>query len=147
MVARIGIGGEAVTGTGDADSSRTAPCVQSGSRNPVAVERALTSALVQVQWAIDDEDVGARILDNLLSARLIACGQILGPMTSRYWWQGSVRRTTEWLVVCKTTSARADDVVRAVAAQHPYDVPEIVVTEILDTVEAYARWVAAETIL
>lgn len=132
-----------MTGTGDAGSSRTAACVQPGSCDAVAVG----SALVQVQWAIDDEDAGARIIDSLLSARLIACGQMLGPMTSRYWWRGSVRRATEWLVICKTTSVRANDVVMAVAAQHPYEVPEVVVTEILATSEAYARWVAGETIL
>lgn len=150
MVARITNGGRALTK--DGDSSGEAAFAQAGRGGGMAFEDRIRKdpmegALVQVQWTIDDEDKAEQIIDTLLAARLVACAQVLGPITSRYWWQGSMRRATEWLVVCKTTSARATEAVASVVAQHPYEVPEVMVTPVLVAPSAYERWVAAETVL
>ena len=84
-------------------------------------------------------------MQDLLNRRLIACAQTIGPVTSRYWWQGAIEQAQEWLFVCKATADRLDEVIDAVRARHPYEVPEIVAFEITGGLDAYTDWVAAET--
>ena len=86
-----------------------------------------------------------RSATELLSRRLIACAQTIGPITSRYWWQGSINQSEEWLFLCKTTPDLVADVVDCVRALHPYDTPEIVASTITDGLESYIDWIVAET--
>jgi|HubBroStandDraft_6_1064221.scaffolds.fasta_scaffold05754_8 periplasmic divalent cation tolerance protein len=96
---------------------------------------------VQIQFAIDDAARGDSIVESLLAAHLIACGQRTGPMTSRYWWGGSVEQAEEWLVILKTRSELASRVIDAVVSKHPYEVPEVVAVPILDGSRAYLAWI------
>jgi periplasmic divalent cation tolerance protein len=100
---------------------------------------------IQVQFAIDDIARGEAIVLDLLSARLVACAQTVGPVTSRYWWEGSINQTQEWLFVCKTTRERLDDVIERVRGRHPYEVPEIVAFDITGGLDAYVDWIVTET--
>lgn len=70
---------------------------------------------------------------------------MLGPITSHYRWEGRTTRATEWLVAAKTTAEAADRVVHAITSEHPYDVPEVVITPIVGGHAAYLDWVAAES--
>jgi periplasmic divalent cation tolerance protein len=105
----------------------------------------VTARAVQVQFTIDDETARDAIVDDLLRRRLVACAQMLGPVTSRYWWDGEISEAREWLVVCKTAPGRVDEVVETIRARHPYDVPEIVVGEVTGGLGAYLDWIDAET--
>jgi periplasmic divalent cation tolerance protein len=100
--------------------------------------------IVHVQFSIDDRTLGDEIASALLNARLVACVQTVGPVTSRYWWQGSIAEAQEWLFVCKTTRERSTEVVELIRRRHPYEVPEIVGYDLAGN-EPYAAWVAAET--
>ena len=100
--------------------------------------------IVHVQFSIDDRARGDEIASELLNERLVACVQTVGPVTSRYWWHGSVNETHEWLFVCKTTRERCAEVFALCGLRHPYEVPEIVEYEVAGD-ESYAEWVAAET--
>ena len=100
---------------------------------------------IQVQFAIDDAVQGEAIVVDLLHRRLVACAQTVGPVTSRYWWRGSISQAREWLFLCKTTPERLDDVIEAIRLAHPYEVPEIVACEITAGLESYVQWIAAET--
>ena len=105
----------------------------------------MTSRAVQLQFTIDDEDARDAIVDELLRRRLVACAQTLGPLTSRFWWDGEISEAREWLVVCKTVPSRLEAVIETITVRHPYDVPEIVVSEITGGLAAYLDWVTAET--
>jgi len=100
---------------------------------------------LKVQFAIDDAITGEAIVNDLLNQRVIACAQTIGPVTSRYWWHGSINQAQEWLFVCATTADRLDEVVDAIRVRHPYEVPEIVAFEIAGALDAYTDWIAAET--
>ena len=78
---------------------------------------------------------------HLVERRLVACAQVSAPITSTYRWEDRVEQATEVLVVCKTTATAATALVDEIAARHPYDVPEIVVTPVLATNAAYRAWV------
>jgi periplasmic divalent cation tolerance protein len=100
---------------------------------------------VHVQFAIDDLPLGEAIVEELLSSRMIACAQTVGPVTSRYWWQGSINEAQEWLFLCKTAQERRAEVIERIRARHPYDVPEIVAGDITGGLDAYLDWIDRET--
>ena len=100
---------------------------------------------VQIQIAIDDPERALAIIDALLDARLISCGQRVGPITSRFRWEGERQSAEEWLVLGKTTDDRLDEVIAAVVAVHPYDVPEVIATPVVGGLAAYLAWNEAET--
>ena len=106
-----------------------------------------TRGCVQVQTAAGSKEEADRLASALLERRLAACVQVLGPMESRYWWEGRLESATEWLCLAKTTADRADDVVDAVRDAHSYDTPEVLVTPIGGGNDRYLRWVGDTVIL
>lgn len=82
--------------------------------------------------------------DSLLDARLAACVQIIGPVESRYWWQGNREIAGEWLCLVKTRTALLDRVIAAVRAAHSYDTPEVLAVPIIGGDPAYLAWLADE---
>jgi len=99
--------------------------------------------VIQLSVAVPSEEVGAAVADALLDGRLAACVQVLGPMTSRYWWQGAREEATEWLLLAKTSDDRLDAAVAAVRSAHPYDVPEVLATPVVGGDAEYLAWVAS----
>lgn len=89
--------------------------------------------------------VKARQIGTLLVERqLAACVNLLPGVESVFRWQGAVETVAEVLAVFKTTAAGYPLLAEALAAQHPYDVPEIVALVPRDVAAAYAGWVASE---
>ena len=102
---------------------------------------------VQVQTTAGSREEADRLASVLLERRLAACVQLLGPVESRYWWEGRVESASEWLCLAKTTAARVDEVVAAIGDAHSYDTPEVLVTAVRGGNERYLRWVEETVIL
>ena len=90
-----------------------------------------------------DRDEAIRIADMLVGARLAACVQILPEILSIYRWQGEVTRSSEVLLLAKTTSDRFDDLDKAVREIHSYETPEIVAIEVTAISGPYLEWLEA----
>lgn len=103
------------------------------------------SSHVQVTTVTDSREAAQQISAAVVRDKLAACGQVSGPVTSTYWWQGALESAEEWRVVFKTTAALAQATVAAVAAAHTYEVPEILVTPIVGGHAAYLAWIDSET--
>lgn len=88
-----------------------------------------------------DEAAAEALVDRLVEERLVACGNIVPGLKSIYRWQGEVERAAEVLVVFKTTSAGARELIRRVPELHPYDVPEILVLPVEAGHGPYVQWV------
>lgn len=86
----------------------------------------------------------AEHVSKLVQERLIACAQCT-QVTSTYRWEGSVERNEEVRAHLHTTAARARQVRARVEADHPYDVPCVLVLPVVDALPAYADWVAQQT--
>lgn len=99
---------------------------------------------VQVMTAAGSRDEADAIAAALLDDRLAACVQIIGPVQSRYRWQGRVNSAEEWLCVVKTTAEAADRATAEIARVHSYDTPEIIVTPIVGGAPSYLAWIDAE---
>jgi periplasmic divalent cation tolerance protein len=101
---------------------------------------------IQVLVSIDSED-GAKELQRLLvDHRAAACVQVLGPISSTYWWQGKMEDAQEWLCLAKTQAQLYEKLESLVKENHPYETPEIIAVPILVGNKAYLEWIEATTI-
>lgn len=92
------------------------------------------------------EEVGAQIARSLLEQKLAACVNILGPVRSLYWWEGEIQDDREVLLLVKTRSGLVEgQLIPAVQAIHPYQVPEVIALPIEKGLEAYLNWIGAST--
>jgi periplasmic divalent cation tolerance protein len=88
-----------------------------------------------------EENSANVIAESLVSQQLAACVSLLGPITSVYRWQGQVEQSEEVLLMIKTTSNNFNALQQAIAAQHPYEVPEIIATPITQGLPEYLTWI------
>lgn len=98
-----------------------------------------------VTTTCDDEGKARALARSAVEARTAACAQVLGPLTSAYWWEGGVTEAQEWMVVFKTTTERFPDLESHVNTHHTYEVPELVATPVSTGSTAYLDWVSRET--
>ncbi|GLY63873.1 divalent-cation tolerance protein CutA [Amycolatopsis taiwanensis] len=103
------------------------------------------SSYVIVSSTTDSEDAARDLAAGAVDAKLAACAQIVGPITSVYRWEGRVRTDTEWRVELKTAADRLAPLVDLLKANHSYDVPEIIATPIEGGSEDYLAWLVSET--
>ncbi len=101
--------------------------------------------VIQIQVVHSDRDALESMITELVGERLIACGQVVGPIGSTFFWEGFVQRAEEWLALLKTSRGVVDDLVARLAEVHSYDVPEILVTEITGGYTPYLDWVVERT--
>jgi periplasmic divalent cation tolerance protein len=85
-----------------------------------------------------------RIANALLAQRLAACVQIVGPITSHYWWQGKIEQATEYQCLIKSRQDLFAAVEAAIIAVHPYQTPEILAQAVMAGGAGYLAWLAAE---
>lgn len=91
------------------------------------------------------EASAAPLVDALLEQRLVACAQMVGPVRSRYRWQGVVEESSEILLVLKGARDRLAALREAILARHPHEVPEIVELPVAGGHLPYLEWILAET--
>ena len=97
-------------------------------------------SLVEIRITAPDADVAERVSRLLVEGGLVACVQEV-PITSTYVWNGAVERSTEVLLLAKTTAEAFDAVCEAITEVHPYEVPEILAVPVSAALDAYATWV------
>ncbi len=90
-------------------------------------------------------EAAAALADSAVRARLAACAQVDGPVTSTYWWQGELERAEEWRVLYKTTAERYAELEAHIRAEHGYDLPEVIVCGIPDGSRPYLDWITEQT--
>ena len=95
---------------------------------------------LQVMTTLAEREDAERIAGQLVEMRLAACVQVIGPIRSFYRWQGKVESSEEWLCVAKTHRDRYAEVEAAILAEHPYELPEIIATELAAGSAAYLNW-------
>jgi periplasmic divalent cation tolerance protein len=88
------------------------------------------------------QEIGELIANTLLEKKLVACVNFVTPVISLFSWQGDIEREGEVLLILKS---RADlfesELIPAVEALHPYEVPEIIALPILMGSAKYLNWI------
>jgi periplasmic divalent cation tolerance protein len=100
--------------------------------------------IITVMTTADNRELLERIGKNLLEKRLVSCVQILGPMSSMYWWKGKIEVAEEWLCMAKTTESVYPEVEAEIERLHSYEVPEIISLRVAKVAPAYRKWVFSE---
>lgn len=79
----------------------------------------------------------------LVERRLAACVNVVGPISSTYWWQENVEISEEWLLLIKTTADQFANVSQSIKELHSYDLPECIAIEITEGSREYLDWISA----
>ena len=77
-----------------------------------------------------------------LSARLIACANLVPKIESHYRWQGKIESSAEVLLILKTRKSKLAALEKLVLAKHPYDTPELLVLPLSAGNKKYLDWLA-----
>ena len=96
---------------------------------------------VQVLTTVGSEEEAGLIAGVLVERRLAACVQMVGPIVSRYRWEGAVEEAREWQCLAKTTAAAYEAVEAAIREVHSYDEPEIIAMPIVAGSSGYLAWI------
>lgn len=103
------------------------------------------SDYVLVLTTVEDEEQSNRLATTLVEERLAACVNAIGPIRSVYRWQGAVERAEERQLVIKTRADCAEAVLARIKALHPYELPELLVIQILKGSAEYLQWIDEAT--
>ncbi|UCB44410.1 MAG: divalent-cation tolerance protein CutA [Spirochaetota bacterium] len=102
---------------------------------------------VQVITTCDKADDAKKIGEELVKRRLCPCAQVSGPISSIYWWEGSIEKSEEWYCIAKAREERFKEVERVIKAIHSYEVPEIIAVPIVRGSDDYIFWMKEESYL
>lgn len=97
----------------------------------------MSFALIYITHSSKDE--ARRVSQHLLQQKLVACANIF-PITSAYWWHGSIQNDEEWVSIVKTTMEKYEAVKTSVEQIHPYEVPCILKITV-EANAAYEQWI------
>ena len=75
-----------------------------------------------------------------LTARLIACANLVPKIESHYWWQGKIKSSKEVLLILKTQKSRLPALEKLLLARHPYETPEFLVLPLAKGSQSYLKW-------
>jgi len=94
---------------------------------------------------VPDAALAAEIGRALVTERLAACANVLGPVQSFYRWQGEVCDESEHVLIAKTTRARVEALTARVVALHRASLPCVVALPITGGHAPFLDWIGAET--
>ncbi|WP_243546100.1 divalent-cation tolerance protein CutA [Pseudodesulfovibrio tunisiensis] len=98
-----------------------------------------------VYMTMENREQAANIGAVLVERRLAACVNVIPGMESLYWWNGQVQHGSEAVLIAKTRSALVAELVEAVKAVHPHEVPCIVSMRIEGGNPDFLTWIREET--
>ena len=99
---------------------------------------------IQVLTTVEHNADAENIAKSLVEKRLAACVQILGPLTSYFHWQGKLDSAAEYICLIKSRDDLFAELETEIISMHPYDVPEIIVTQVTKGSKDYLNWMASE---
>ena len=100
----------------------------------------MTYILVMITTSSREE--AEKIAKTLLEKKLIACANIFGPASSRFWWQGKIDEAEEYVVFMKTEERLFEEVAKHVKRLHSYEIPEIIALPIVKGFKPYLEWIS-----
>ncbi|MEM2941145.1 MAG: divalent-cation tolerance protein CutA [Thermoproteota archaeon] len=97
---------------------------------------------IQVFTCTEKKEDAEKIARTLLERRLAGCIQIIGPVSSLYWWKGKIEEAEEWLCIIKSEKSLYEELEKTIKENHPYAVPEIISIPIITGSKEYLNWLS-----
>ena len=92
-----------------------------------------------------NEEQAASIARSLVSERLAACVNIVGPLRSIYRWRDAIEDDREFLLVIKTRATLYIKVEKRIRELHSYEVAEVISASIDRGSPPYVQWMLDST--
>lgn len=90
-----------------------------------------------------NREEAVKIVNQLLQKRLIACANIVGPVSSLFWWKEKIEGAEEFLVFMKSRGELFKRLSERVRALHSYEVPEVLALPVVKGLPSYFEWLDA----
>jgi periplasmic divalent cation tolerance protein len=84
-----------------------------------------------------------KIVRNLLNQKLTACANIVGPVSSLFWWKEKISQENEFLVLMKTSADLFEKLATTIKQMHSYEVSEIIAIQIANGEQTYLEWLSS----
>ncbi len=101
------------------------------------------SSYIVVFTMVSDKKEATKIAQSLLKERLIACANIVGPVSSLFWWEGKINKANEFLVIMKSRKNLFKKLSERVKELHSYEVPEVIALPVTEGLPSYLNWLGA----
>ena len=102
----------------------------------------MAEAILLALSTFPDVETARKVAHQMVTDGFAACANILPAVESIYRWKGKIETAAEVLVLFKTSQDRQAQFQEKLKSLHPYQVPEIVFTNIDDGLPEYLLWVA-----
>ncbi|MCL2211057.1 MAG: divalent-cation tolerance protein CutA [Treponema sp.] len=90
--------------------------------------------------ACPNEDIAKKIAGLLLEKKLAACIQLF-PINSFYSWKGEICNDNEIILFIKCRQEHYAAIEEIIIANHPYEVPEIIMMPVIGGFSKYLDWI------
>jgi periplasmic divalent cation tolerance protein len=87
-----------------------------------------------------DKQEAERIVRRLLDEKLIACANIISPISSHFHWSGKIEKAEECMVLMKSREDLFEKLAETTKSLHSYEVPEILALPIISGSKTYIDW-------
>jgi periplasmic divalent cation tolerance protein len=98
------------------------------------------SKFIQISTTTSTKEEAEIISEIVVSKKIAACVQILGPIKSRYWWKDNIETDDEWLCLIKSKKSNYKKIEKIILEKHSYETPEITSISILKASPGYGKW-------
>lgn len=100
----------------------------------------MQAASVVVLVTCPSKEEAEKIAQHIVNEKLAACVNIVPGLTSYFWWEGKVEKSSEVLLVVKSKLNLIEELISEIRKNHSYTVPEIIALPILAGNKDYLEW-------
>lgn len=100
------------------------------------------NSFIMVYVTTSSKKEAEKIAQTLLEEHLIACANIVGPVSSHFHWNGIIDSAEEYLMILKSRADLFASLEARVRALHSYEVPEVIAVPIVDGSMGYLDWMS-----
>lgn len=104
----------------------------------------LMTEYIQVFTTTDTKENARQIARRVVEKNLAACAQVIGPISSIFWWKNNINEEEEWLIIIKSRKDLYEDLEHAIMKVHKYEIPEILAVPVLAGAKSYLEWLDGE---
>jgi len=80
------------------------------------------------------------IAQSLIKDKLAACVNIVGNISSLFYWKGKIDKARELLLIIKSKKSKLGKISKCVKSLHSYEIPEIIALPIISGEKKYLGW-------
>ncbi len=100
----------------------------------------MENSFIIVMVTVGSKEEAEKISQQLLREKLVACANIIGPVTSHFHWLGKIDCADEFLVLLKSRMDLFEALSEKIKILHSYQVPEILALPVVAGSKDYLTW-------